>query len=131
MSLTGWSGGSRFGTYNHLLVLLADAQALHDLDILQAREDLVLDFEAHLHAENSALLDCERLLGKGIERSLVLQIDDDVVPALDLKAEGVDDALAGITGVGDVLARSQAERLFPLAQGLVILVWRACKQMDY
>lgn len=119
------TAGYGVGTYNHLLVLLAEDLALDDLDVLQAGEDLVLDLEADLHAEGSALLDCKGLLGQGIDGSGVLQIDDNVVAALDLEAEGEDDALAGVVGVGEVLARSQAERLFPLAKGLVILVCRA------
>jgi hypothetical protein len=82
----------------------------------------VLNLEGDLHAEHGALLDCERLVLERGNSGLVLQVDDDVWPAIDLEAEGEDDALARVAGVGDVLASSQAERLFPLAEGLIVLV---------
>jgi len=50
---------------NHLLHLVRNAHALDNLDVLHARQDLVLDSEARLHAEGGALLDGE---GLGLER---------------------------------------------------------------
>jgi hypothetical protein len=49
---------------NHLLHLVRDTHALDNLDVLHARQDLVLDSEAGLHAESGTFLDGE---GLGLE----------------------------------------------------------------
>lgn len=109
-------------TYNHLLHLLLHAHPRDDLHVLHAAEDFVLDAEASLHAESGALLDGEGLLVEGLEGAGLGQIDDDVRSALDFQAQGEQDDLAGVVGVGDGLAAAETERLFPLAEGLIVLV---------
>ena len=109
-------------TYNHLLHLLLDAHPRHDLHVLHAAEDVVLDAEAGLHAERRALFDGEGLLVEGLEGAGLRQVDDDVRSALDFQAQGEQDHLARVAGVGDGLAAAEAEGLFPLAEGLVVLV---------
>jgi hypothetical protein len=96
------------------------------LEVLQAREDLMLHLELGLHAELRALLDPERLVLELLERAGRLEVDDDVRAALDLEAQGEDDALARVVGVAERVAAAEAERLFPLAEGLVVLVCGAC-----
>lgn len=90
-------------------MLLAKDLALHNLDVLQAGEHLVLDLEGDLHAERGAFLDGERFLCKSLNRGSILQIDNDIVAAVDLEAQGEDDAFAGVVRVGDVLACSEAK----------------------
>lgn len=109
-------------TYNHLLHLLLDAHPRDDLHVLHAAEDVMLDAEAGLHAEGSALLDGERLLVEGLEGTSLGQVDDDVRSALDFKTQGEQDNLARVVGVGDGLAAAESEGLFPLAEGLIVLV---------
>jgi hypothetical protein len=83
----------------------------------------VLDAEAGLHAERRALLDGEGLLVEGLEGAGLRQVDDNVRAALDFQAQGEQDDLARVVGVRDGLAAAEAEGLFPLAEGLVVLVW--------
>lgn len=111
--------------YHHLLQLVTDAHAGDLLQVLEASQDLVLHLELGLHAETSALLDGEGLLLELLEGAGSAQVDDDVLTALDLEAQGEDDAFARVVGVRDVLALAQAQRGLPLLQRLVVLVWRA------
>lgn len=98
----------------------------------------MLDLELRLHAELRALLDSERLVLELLERAGRLEVDDDVGAAFDFEAEREDDALARVVGVAEGLAAAEAERLFPLAEGLVILVctrrvvvsWRCCGSLE-
>jgi hypothetical protein len=83
----------------------------------------VLDAEAGLHAERRAFFNGEGLLVEGLEGAGLRQVDDDVRAALDFQAQGEQDDLARVVGVGDGLAAAEAEGLFPLAEGLVVLVW--------
>ena len=109
-------------TYNHLLHLLLHAHPRDDLHVLHAAEDFVLDAEASLHAESGALLDGEGLLVEGLEGAGLGQVDDDVRSALDFQTQGEQDDLARVVGVGDGLAAAETERLFPLAEGFIVLV---------
>ena len=109
-------------TYNHLLHLLLDAHPRDDLHVLHAAEDIVLDAEAGLHAESGALLDGEGLLVEGLESAGLGQVDDDVRSAIDFETQGEKDDLARVVGVGDGLTAAETERLFPLAEGLIVLV---------
>jgi len=104
------------------LHLAADSHARDLLEVLEACQDLVLDLELCLHAECSALLDCERLALESLDGTGRPQIDDDVVAALDFETEREDDALARVVGIGDVFALAKTERGFPLLEGLVVLV---------
>ena len=61
LGLVGGVGGVRT---DHLLHLVRDTHALDDLDVLHARQDLVLNSEAGLHAEGGTFLDGE---GLGLE----------------------------------------------------------------
>ena len=82
----------------------------------------MLDLEDGLHAELGALLDGEGLFLERVDCARRLQVYDYVWPSLDLEAEREDDAFAGVVLVRDVLASAEAERLFPLAKRLVVLV---------
>lgn len=84
----------------------------------------MLDAEAGLHAEGSTLLDGEGLLVERLKSTRLGQVDDDVGPALDFKTEREEDDLTRVVGVGDGVAASEAEGLFPLAERLVVLVCR-------
>lgn len=67
-------------SYNHLGILgHADALALDDLNVVQATEDLVLNFEFSAHGELGALLDLEWLVFEAIFASRSGQIDGDGV----------------------------------------------------
>jgi hypothetical protein len=85
----------------------------------------VLDLELCLHAECSTFLDDERLLLEGLKGARRLEVDDDVGTAIDFETERVDDAFAGVVGVGDVLALAETKGSLPLVQGFVVLVCRA------
>ena len=85
----------------------------------------MLDLELCLHAECSTLLDDKRLLLKGLEGARRLEVDDDVGAAIDFETERVDDAFAGVVGVGDVLALAETKGSLPLVQGFIVLVCRA------
>ena len=71
-------------TYDHLLQLIAHTHPLHDLNVLQARKDLMLDLEGGLHAELRAFFDGVGLVLERLERAGLLQVYDDVRPAFDL-----------------------------------------------
>lgn len=86
----------------------------------------MLDLELHLHTELGALLDGEGLALELLDGAGRLEVDDYVGAAFDLEAERLDDAFARVGGVGERLASAEAERLFPLAERLVILVCRCC-----
>ena len=73
-----------------------DPQALHNLEILQAREDFMLNLEGSLHAELGALLDCERFVLERLDGTRGLQVDDYVWSSFDLETEREDDAFAGV-----------------------------------
>jgi hypothetical protein len=111
-------------TDHHLLHLVAQTHARHLLEVLEPRQDLVLHLELRLHAELRALLDGEGLVLERLDGAGRLEVDDDVRAAFDLEAEREDDALARVVGVREVFALPEAERLFPLAEGLVVLVWQ-------
>ena len=93
-------GGIWAETANHLLRLLANLHSLDDLDVLHAGENLVLDPEANLHSEGSALLDGKGLLLESFELSGLANIDNNIVSTLNLamgehshgyRSEGMDD----------------------------------------
>jgi hypothetical protein len=100
--------------YHHLLHLLANSQALDNLEIFQASQDLMLNLELGLHAESSALLDGEGFALERLDSTRGPQVNDDVFSTFDLKTEREDDTFAGVVGVRDVLALTEAEGSFPL-----------------
>jgi hypothetical protein len=73
-------------TYKHFLLLLTEPMALHNLEILQTRENLVLDLELDFHAVLGALLDGEWLRLKRLNRTRRAKINRDVRSTLDLLA---------------------------------------------
>lgn len=88
----------------------------------------MLDLELRLHAECRTLLDDKGLLLEGLQSTRRLEVDDDVGAALDFESERVDDAFAGVVGVGDVLALAETKGGLPLVQRFILLVWRASCQ---
>jgi hypothetical protein len=115
--MTVWSS-----TYQHLLVLSAQAHPTDFLEVFQACQKLVLDLELHLHAERRTLLDCERFAFERFHGAGSPQVDDNVWTAFDFEPEREDDAFAWVVGVGNVFALAEAEGGFPLLEGLVVLV---------
>jgi hypothetical protein len=59
------------------------------LEILQAGQDLVLNFELDLHAELRAFLDGEGLRLEILKLTLMAKVDDDVRTTFDLVAVNV------------------------------------------
>lgn len=80
----------------------------------------MLDAKAGLHPERRALLDGEGVLVEVLEGAGFGQVDDDVAAALHLQPQREDDDFAWVLGIGEVLARAQAEGLFPFAEGVVV-----------
>jgi hypothetical protein len=109
-------------TYNHLLHLGLGAHPGNDLDVFHAAQDLVLDAEAGFHAESGALFDGEGLLDEGVQGTLLRQVDHDVGAAFDFQAQREQDHFAWVVGVRDGVSAAEAEGLFPLAEGFVVLV---------
>lgn len=110
-------------TYNHLLHLVRHTQPLNHLHVFHARQNLMLHLELCLHAEYCTLLDCEWLVLESIDSARLLQINNYVGSSFDFETEGEDDAFAWVAGVGDVFSGAKSQRLFPLAEGFVVLVW--------
>jgi hypothetical protein len=92
------------------------------LEVLQTRQNVVLDLELCLHAEPSTLLDGEGLLLQSFDGTRCAQVDNDIIAAFDFKSEGEDDTPARVIGVGDVLALSKTKGFLPLLERLVVLV---------
>lgn len=63
----------------------AKSNALDHLNILQTRQDLVLNSEYGFHAECDALFDGERLLLQMLDSTRGLEVNDDVGASLDLR----------------------------------------------
>lgn len=82
----------------------------------------MLDAEAGLHAEASTLLDGKRLLVEGLQGTGLSEINDDVRSAFDFEAKREQDHFARVVGVRDGVAAAETKRLFPLAEGLIVLV---------
>ena len=83
----------------------------------------MLDLEPRLHSERGTLLDGERVLAQILQRAGLAGVDDDVLSALDLQAEGVDDDFARVVGVGEVVSGPETERGFPFFERFVVGVW--------
>lgn len=114
---------TRGRTHQHLLILAnTNPLPLNNLEILQTAEDLMLDLEYGLDAEIGPLLDRERLVLQPVERARSGQVDDDIIAALDLQCQRLDDAFSRVVRVGNRRAGVQAQRRFPPVQGLVVLV---------
>lgn len=82
----------------------------------------MLHLKPRLHPERRALFDGKRLLVQRLQRAGFAEVDDDVRAAGDFQPERVDDYLAGIVGVGDGGACSEAERGFPFFERFVVCV---------
>lgn len=87
---------------DHLLVLAdSDTLSLDNLDVLKARENLVLDLELGDHGELSSLLDLEWLVLQGGLGSFSREVNGHWWAAGSLQGEGENDALAWIIWIGD------------------------------
>lgn len=111
------------GTHNHLLVSRhLHALALHHLDILQPAQHLVLDLEGGRHSELGALLDAEGLVLEGLFGARHRQINRHGRSTRGVHRQTVNDADAGIRGVGEVLAAREAEGFLVSLEGLIVCV---------
>lgn len=75
---------------------------------MQTAENLVLDLELGSHGELGSLLDLEGLV---LERGFAAwcgEVDGDGVAAGGIHGEGLDDANAGVVGIGKVFAAAEA-----------------------
>lgn len=105
MKLINASDFIRELSYNHLGVFgHTDALAFNDLNVVQATEDLVLDFELSAHGESGTLLDLERLVFETVFASRGGKIDRDGVASRRIHGESLDDTDTRIVGVGNVFA---------------------------
>lgn len=76
-------------THNHLLVLAnPDTLPLHNLNVLETRQNLMLNLELGNHGELGALLDLERLVLQGILGTLLGKINCDRWAALGIHCQG-------------------------------------------
>lgn len=108
-------------THDHLAVLgHPDALALHDLDVVQAAQDLVLDAEGGGHGELCAFLDLEGLVLEGVLAPGRGEVDGDWGAAGRVHGQGLDNADARVVGVGEVVAAGETEGFLVALEGLVI-----------
>lgn len=114
-------------TYQHLLVLAdPDSLPLHNLQVLQTAQHLVVHLEHDLDAERGALLDGERLVLEVVERAGRRQLNHHVRPSLDFQSQTLDDAFPRVIGVTDGGAGGQAQRGLPSVQSFVVLIYSTC-----
>jgi hypothetical protein len=116
---------------NHLIILGdSDALALDHLNVVQAAEDLVLDFELGAHGELGTLLDLEGLVLEGRLASRLRQVDGDGRATSRLHRQGEDDADAGIVRVRDRGAAAEAERLLVSLERLVASIYATVSEIS-
>ena len=111
-------GSIRWKAADHLFVLSnSDTFALQDLNVLESRENLVLDNEDSLHLIPTAFLDCEWLVLESFECTWSGQINGDVWSAFNFlescqfatsrflkqayQSKRLDDACSGIIWVAN------------------------------
>jgi len=117
-------------TYNHLGILAnPDTLALHNLDVVETAENLVLDLESSDHGELGTLLDLEGLILEGELAAGLGQIDSDGIAAGALHGQGEDDAYSRIVGIGEVLAATETERFLVFLEGFVVGICRRVSKM--
>lgn len=91
----------RDGTHKHFFVLAnSNTFPLDYLQVLQATQDLMLDFEYSLHPELGGFLDREGLVLETLQGAGGGEIDCDIRTAFHLESKRLDDAFAGIVHVG-------------------------------
>jgi len=107
---------------NHLLILAnPNTLPLHNLYIVQTRQNLMLHLELRSHVELGTLLDLERLVFESLLCILGREIDGDGWLTFGIHGEGEDDAVAGVIGVGEVLAAAtETERLLVALHGFIV-----------
>jgi hypothetical protein len=88
----------------------------------------MVNLEGNLDVELSALLDRERLILEAVDGTGGRQVDNDIVTALDLQSQGLDDTLARILGVSDGFTGVQTQRGLPAVQGLIVFVYCGGKE---
>lgn len=121
-------------TSQHLLILAnPDTLSLHDLQVLQTAQNLMVDLEGNLDTECGAFLDGEGLVFQSFEGTGGGEIDDDVRTVFHLESERFDNT-AIVAVLSYRVARVQAQGGFPAVQGFVALVcgrdqWSDCFQV--
>lgn len=83
----------------------------------------MLDLEGGTHGELGTLLDLEGLVLEGLLAAGGGEVDCDGVAAGGLHGQGLDDADAGVVGVGDGVASSETQGLFVSLEGLIVGVY--------
>lgn len=88
----------------------------------------MLHLELRSHVELGTLLDLERLVFESLLCILGREIDGDGWLTFGIHGEGEDDAVAGVIGVGEVLAAAaETERLLVALHGFIVGV---CEVLD-
>jgi hypothetical protein len=82
-------------------LILADPNtfALDNLDVVQTRQNLMLDLELRCHAELGTLLDLERLVLESGFRAFCGEINGDWWAAFGVHGQGEDDTVARVIGI--------------------------------
>jgi hypothetical protein len=80
----------------------------------------MLNLKFSSHVELGALLDLERLVLKGVLGAWSTKVNGDRWTALALHGQGQNNADAGIVGVRDRLATTEAQRLLVTLKRLII-----------
>jgi hypothetical protein len=82
-------------------LILADPNtlALDNLDVVQTRQNLMLDLELRCHAELGTLLDLERLVLESGFRAFFGEINGDGWAAFGVHGQGEDDTVTRIIGI--------------------------------
>lgn len=115
MSKQQWSwlrvfGRGKTSTYNHFRVLAnPDALPLHDLDVVKAAKNLMLDLERGNHGELGPLLNLEGLVLECELTPGLGEVDAYGITAGTLHSQGEDDAHSRVRGVGKVGTATEAE----------------------
>jgi len=117
-------GGIGREAANHLLVLAdSNALAFDGLDVLETRENLVIDSKDDLHLVRGAFLDREWMFAEGFNRTGMCQINGDVGSAVYFQSESFDAASARVLGVANRGAATKTKRLLVSLHSLVICIW--------
>ena len=110
---------------DHFLVLAErNTFSLQLLDILETRQDLMLDDEGGFHLICATFLNGKRLLLQSFQGTRSGEVDSDVGATSNLEGEGLDDAESRVIGVGDGVTGANAKGCLPSVQGLIFLVWK-------
>ncbi len=108
--------------YNHFLLLTnRHTLALDSLNVLQARENVVLHLEFGRQMELGALLDLERILLEALDGTVLGEIDPDVRTTSRCEGESENDAITRVVGIAQVFATAtKSQALLVTLKGLVL-----------